>query len=297
VSGGPDSMALLAVSADVLGPSAVDAVYLDHGLRDRASIDAEIALIDHYCKGRGIRFSVRKLPVRAESLRTKDGIEAAGREWRYRVLTHLAKVRGYSTIMTAHHRSDAAETVLLKIMRGSGMGLSGIRRSRNDRGIQILRPFMDLTKSQLLAYCRSHSIPYLVDVSNDDIRFSRNRIRKEIIPQMAAINSDIEAELVRFADRVEEMTDYIRSHIQPHWIRLEQSDYYLSEEVADAHPTLQRAVTMALLARLTVTPSADRINRVIDVFVQPIGTKIQLSKQWYMIRATTGLRFTPVSMI
>lgn len=288
-------MALLGICADVFGPNDVDAVYFDHGLRPKSVVANDIAVVKRYCESRGIGWTVRKLPIDAQAKRTKDGFEAAGREWRYRMLVHLAKIRGITTVLTAHHRSDAAETVLLKIVRGAGLGLSGIRRTRSQNGVTILRPFLEISKSVLHAYCDQQGIPYVIDETNNDTRFSRNRIRRAVIPELQCINPEIERELVRFASRIEGMSDYIRSQLPLHWISKADRDYHVSEAILSVHPTLQQGVLLELMARIDVMPSSDRVHRMLHLLTEIPGKKIQLSKTWYMIRTVSGLRFTPVS--
>jgi tRNA(Ile)-lysidine synthase len=288
-------MALLAVCADVFGPSNVDAVYLDHGLRSRDAVANDVSVVRSYCEARNIAWTVRKLPIVAEANRTKDGFEAAGREWRYRMLVHLCGVRGYTTAMTAHHRSDVAETILLKIVRGSGHGLSGIQRTRIQEGITILRPFLDVSKAQLQLYCDQQGIPYVIDESNFDLRFSRNRIRQRVIPELQAINPEIERELIRFTERVGDMADYVRSQLPQHWISTDETDHFLSAQMIGAHRTIQHALLLEIMGRMSLVPSSARVNRLIRLLNESIGKKIQLSKRWYVIRTVAGLRFTPVA--
>ncbi len=295
VSGGPDSMALLAVCADVFGPGNVDAVYLDHGLRSPDGVAQDIAVVRGYCEARNIGWTVRKLPIVAEAKRTKDGLEAAGREWRYRMLAHLCKIRRYTTVLTAHHRSDSAETVLLKVVRGSGQGLSGIRRTRVYNGVTILRPFLDVSKTELHSYCDLQGIPYVIDESNYDVRFSRNRIRQRVIPELQEINPEVERELIRFASRIEDMSDYIRSQLPLQWISTEKNDHIVSDKMNGEHRTLQHALLLEVMTRLSLIPSSARVNSLIQLLSELPGKKIQLSKRWYVIRTTSGLRFTPVA--
>ncbi|MBR5329607.1 MAG: tRNA lysidine(34) synthetase TilS, partial [Firmicutes bacterium] len=123
----------------------------------------------------------------------KQGIEEVGREERYRFLRSL----GADVILTAHHKDDNAETVLFHLIRGCGLnGLCGMEPRRDDIG----RPLLCVTKKEILAYCEAHHIAYKTDLSNDDVRYTRNRIRKEVIPLLGQINPNVVEALTRLSD-------------------------------------------------------------------------------------------------
>ena len=169
VSGGPDSMALLHLAAK-LPLAAVEAATVDHGLRFEAA--AEAVLVAGYCADRGIRHATLH-PDRPLA----GSVQAAAREARYALLEAWRTERGLDYILTAHHADDQAETLVMRLNRGSGVaGLAGIR-ARNGR---VLRPLLDWRRSTLAGIVAAAGIPCADDPSNRDARFDRSRIRSAL---------------------------------------------------------------------------------------------------------------------
>jgi tRNA(Ile)-lysidine synthase len=177
VSGGPDSMALVGALAAVAPrwrvPFAVG--HVDHGWRgDRSAADARF--VEAFCQKRGIAFRLARVDAPARGRSRED----AAREARYRALSLMRDELGASAIVTAHTRDDAAETILLAVLRGRPLsGLSGIRRKREDG---VHRPFLDVSRPAILAYLRAGRIPYRRDSTNDDPSFDRNWVRRRVVP-------------------------------------------------------------------------------------------------------------------
>ncbi|MGS0763223.1 tRNA lysidine(34) synthetase TilS [Syntrophomonas curvata] len=179
VSGGPDSMALLHILASLRPGLGFDlaAAHLNHGLRPEAA--AEENFVREYCASRGIAFYSCRLDIGQLARREKKSLEEAGRESRYRYFAELADKLGASRIATAHHQDDNAETVLLNLVRGSGIkGLRGIRPLNG----MIIRPLLCLTRSDIENYLDINSIEYCIDQSNYSTDYLRNRIRHQLLP-------------------------------------------------------------------------------------------------------------------
>ncbi|WP_298137952.1 tRNA lysidine(34) synthetase TilS [Acidiferrobacter sp.] len=178
VSGGTDSLALLHAVCG-LGWSFVRAVHINHGLQPQAGAwgrqvcDAAAAM--------GVPCEVVAVTV----VRTKSGPEADARAARYRALA--AYMRPREVVMTAHHANDQAETVLLRLMRGTGpAGLSGMAAIRPFGAGRLARPVLDLPKAALVAYAARHALAAVQDPSNDDRRYARNYVRHVLIPAITA---------------------------------------------------------------------------------------------------------------
>jgi tRNA(Ile)-lysidine synthase len=182
VSGGPDSTALLFLAArwaKSLKPKPkLVAATVDHGLRKESKREAA-----------GVAKLARTLGVPHRILnwtgkKPKSGIQQSARKARYALLTQVARKAGAAHIVTAHTLDDQAETVLMRMTRGSGIGgLAGMaRRSRLD-GCVLVRPFLDLPKARLVATLKAARIPYAEDPSNIDPKYTRARLR----PLMAAL--------------------------------------------------------------------------------------------------------------
>ena len=176
VSGGPDSTALMLLAKRWLdrcprGPELVAAT-VDHRLRRESK--AEAAAVARLAR----KFGLRHRTLVWSGKKPKTGLPNAAREARYRLLAGLALKLKADAIATAHTRDDQAETVLLRLARGSGLsGLAGIRRRSEREGIALVRPFLDLPKARLLATLKKAGIAFAEDPTNRDPRFARPRLR------------------------------------------------------------------------------------------------------------------------
>ncbi len=199
VSGGPDSIALMWLAARwrstlARGPRLV-AVTVDHGLRVEAAAEA-----------RDVKRLARTLDLTHRTLRwtgekPKTGLPAAARTARYRLLAQAARASGATHILTAHTRDDQAETLLMRLLRGSGIaGLAAMARESERDGVLLARPFLHVSKSQLVATLKKAKIGFADDPTNRDRNFTRPRLR-EIMPVLAAEGGDAR-NLARLASRL-----------------------------------------------------------------------------------------------
>lgn len=199
VSGGPDSVALLWLAARwrhqlKRGP-ALMAVTVDHGLRPEAAREA-----------RDVKRLAATLEVPHRTLRwTGDkphtGLPAAAREARYRLLAKAARAAGATQILTAHTRDDQAETLLMRMARGSGLaGLAAMARHSERDGVVLARPLLDVPKARLIATLTKAKVDFAVDPTNQDPHFTRPRLRA-LMPQLAAEGFD-SRNLARLASRL-----------------------------------------------------------------------------------------------
>ncbi len=199
VSGGPDSIALMWLMARwrralSRGPRLV-AVTVDHGLRPEAAREAR----DVKRLAQELDLPHRTLRWRGEKPNT--GVPAAAREARYRLLAQAARSAGASHIVTAHTRDDQAETVLMRLLRGSGLaGLAAMKRVSPAEGAILARPLLDVPKARLLATLDKAKIDYADDPTNRDMTFTRPRLRA-LLPALAAEGGDARA-LARLATRL-----------------------------------------------------------------------------------------------
>lgn len=186
VSGGLDSMCLVHY-LDTWGRAhgfTVAAAHFNHCLRDTADRDENF--VRSWCVGRGIPFfqSRGDVPALAEA----EGLspEEAARKLRYDFLQATARREGFDAVLTAHHADDNAETVLLNLVRGTGLkGLAGIPPERDG----ILRPFLELSREELAAYAAAHGVPHVEDETNaDPDAAARNLVRLEVMPLLRRLN-------------------------------------------------------------------------------------------------------------
>lgn len=181
VSGGADSIALLHIlkqwCADNGGQLA--AAHLNHGLRSQADQDEQ--LVKEICLRWDIPCYTKKENVAALAAQNKKSLEEAGRDCRYQFFRELADQLKFDRIATAHHQNDQAESVLLHLLRGSGIrGLQGIRPVNG----QLIRPLLCVTRQDIENYIQENQLPFCQDLTNDDPAFVRNRIRLQLIPYL-----------------------------------------------------------------------------------------------------------------
>lgn len=193
LSGGPDSMALLRALAALkqLGAlAALDACHVDHQLRPGSAADGDFCAT--VCGQLGVPLLRVAVEVGAEG-----GVQEAARRARYRALRDAARRCGADRIATGHTRTDQAETVLLRLLRGAGArGLAGIPARRG----LLVRPLIDLPRREVLDYLGAARAPFLEDPSNASPRYLRNRVRHELGAALEALAPGAERRIARVAD-------------------------------------------------------------------------------------------------
>jgi tRNA(Ile)-lysidine synthase len=200
VSGGPDSTALLYLAADLFsrradGPS-LHAATVDHGLRPESANEA--AAVAALAASLGVPHATLKW----EGDKPKTRLQERAREARYALLIAHAKAVGAEALVTAHHLDDQAETVLMRLARGSGVaGLAGMAAESEREGIKILRPLLGVTKAELIAVCERAGVAYARDPSNQNDHYLRTRLRKILAEE--GLNAAALARLARRAEQAE----------------------------------------------------------------------------------------------
>jgi len=218
VSGGPDSVALLHLLCE-LGPRmafTVGVAHLDHGLRPEAHTEAEF--VNTLARGLALPFHFAAQDVATYRERHGLSLEEAARDVRYAFYKKVAAAEGYQKVALGHHRDDNAEIVLMNLLRGSGpLGLSGIPPVRDEL---FVRPLMNLTRAQIMAYLEQRQLAYVTDASNADLCFTRNRIRHVLLPLIRKdFNPNILATLHRTATIMADENAWLESQADPLWVR------------------------------------------------------------------------------
>lgn len=212
VSGGPDSIALLRALLEAREPQTPLVVaHLNHRLRG-ADSDADEAFVTDLHAALAVPFpnlhiEIARRDIAAEAHTAGDNLEAHARAVRYRWLAEVARRHGVRWVATGHTANDQAETVLHRLLRGTGLqGLRGIAPRRElEPGVCVVRPLLPWTRAEVLAYLDALSQAYRVDASNDDRGRTRNRIRHELLPLLAQeYNPAIVSVLGRLAQQAEE---------------------------------------------------------------------------------------------
>jgi tRNA(Ile)-lysidine synthase len=203
VSGGADSVALLRVLA-ALEPGNLIVAHLNHQLRGKDS-DADAEFVATLCPQ--LPHRIESVDIAALANEHGDNLEATARRMRYDFLTGVARESGATWVATGHTADDQAETVLHRLIRGTGIrGLRGIAASRElAPGIRLLRPMLTLSRVHVIQYLAEISQSWREDNSNSDLAFTRNRIRHELLPLLRSFNPGITDILGRVAGQSEEV--------------------------------------------------------------------------------------------
>ena len=206
-SGGPDSMALLHLLQDIANHRHtkydLGVAIVDHSIRPESK--DEVLWLRNQVKALGLPFYTTTFDVPRLSKDQKLSEETVGRQVRYQWLTEIAQSEGYDYIAVAHHKDDQAESILAHLIRGTGLnGLTGMAVVSYDYTVPVIRPLLDVTKSELLDYLADRDLTYCIDSTNDDISYQRNRIRHRIIPELEFINPNVVDAIVRLGSSVDE---------------------------------------------------------------------------------------------
>lgn len=219
VSGGPDSVALLHglyTLREEFGIS-LHVAHLNHMLRGEAA-DEEARYVERLAKKLNLSCTIQAIDVKDYADKRKVSIELAARDVRYDFYRRTAIDIGACRVALGHHSGDQAETVLLRLIRGTGMtGLGGMPVARpldGDSDITVIRPMLQLTSDEIRSYCKEVELAYYIDASNIDPAYFRNRVRHELIPLLEQdYNPRIVQALSNTADLLRDDEDYISREV------------------------------------------------------------------------------------
>lgn len=218
LSGGPDSVCLFHFLDSIARERSLvlHAVHVNHQLRP-GDAEADQAYVEALCAEYGWSLDVLSFDCAAEAERQRISPEEAGRRRRYQAFTEAAeRLRKDGVpaerirIAVAHHADDQAETILFRILRGTGTdGLAGMSCKRRDAGgYLIIRPLLDCTKAEIQEYCRLNGLEPRIDRTNDEPLYARNRIRLELIPYLEQYNPGVRQALIRLGGIARTDSDY-----------------------------------------------------------------------------------------
>lgn len=212
LSGGADSMYLLCrlLEGRERYGWRVCAAHLNHGLRETAGRDEKF--VRDWCGRRGVPLAVGLEDVAGYARREGLSVEEAGRTLRYRFLGQAALEAGCPLIATGHHAGDSAETVLMNLIRGCGLkGLAGIPERRDN----IVRPMLEVSRGEIEAYLKEHGVPHVEDETNDDVNYTRNKVRHQLLPLLEELNPQAAAHIAAAARRLREDEEELSRQAAP----------------------------------------------------------------------------------
>ncbi|WP_152588426.1 tRNA lysidine(34) synthetase TilS [Nostoc sphaeroides] len=210
VSGGQDSLCLIKLLLDLQSKWGwhLGIAHCDH--RWRSDSEANAHHVENLAKTWDTSFYL-------ETANEPINSEAAARDWRYQALSAIAKANNYQYIVTGHTASDRAETLLYNLIRGTGAdGLQALTWQRPlTTGIMLVRPLLEITRSQTEQFCQEFKLPIWEDSTNQDLQYARNRIRQELIPYLREnFNPQVESALAQTAELLQAEVEYLEKAAQ-----------------------------------------------------------------------------------
>lgn len=212
VSGGPDSMAMLDVLRKIQENKKIDftmvVAHVNHMIREEA-IDDENYVIE-YCKENGIKYYIKRIDVIEYANNNKIGLEEAGRNLRYKFFDEVLEKEKADKIAIAHNKNDKAETIIMNLLRGSGLtGLKGIEPIRNNK---YIRPIINLERSEIEEYCNKNKLNPRIDKTNFINDCTRNKVRNIVLPYIKKeFNPNIIENLNRLSEIVTEEDLFLKN--------------------------------------------------------------------------------------
>jgi tRNA(Ile)-lysidine synthase len=293
VSGGPDSIALVcllyALRRD-LGLK-LHVAHLDHGLRADSAKDRKF--VERMAGTMGLPCTAERIDI--QSLAQRGSLEEAARTCRLEFLFRTARKIKAETIALGHNRDDQAETVLMRLFRGTGLyGLSAISMKRKITGYTLIRPLLETGRTDIAAYLRKLKIPFCVDISNAEDVYTRNRIRNKLLPLLEKeYNGNIREVLAGTAETAGYDYDFL--NLQAERAFKKMGGVIKLERFAVLHPALQRLMFRLAIAKIqgnTRRITLQHIRELEDlVSNRPAGSIVDLPQGASVVKKKTSLRF------
>ena len=270
VSGGIDSIALAHIFCALRERLDIQlhVASLNHGIRG-AKAKEDLCFVASLARAWQLPYTVGQADVPQLAERAQIGVEEAARKARYRFLARVAKLSNAHGVAAGHHALDQAETILMHIVRGSGLaGLRGMRFSSPMPGhpnVKLIRPFLNISRTEIETYCRERNLPFRHDDSNDDTTLQRNFIRHQLLSPLLDRAPHTLASFARLAESAAIDDDYLATRFE----REVLPDVTMSADswridgafFAGLHPALQRRLLRAAFKHLTGDAAALEYDR------------------------------------
>ena len=253
VSGGADSLAL----ADLLNRSRqrfkleICIAHYEHGLRGKDSVD-DADFVKSFAENLGVNFFCENGNVQNFATENKMSVETAARILRYEFLAKVRRQLNFDAITLAHHANDQAETVLLRLLRGStSTGLAAMKFLTPSPHGLLIRPLLRFKKYELENYCSKRGFVPRIDSTNFETVATRNKIRLELLPMLEKFNPAIVETLCRFAETSAAETDFIDNEVKKVFPAVSKNGTINREEFLKLQTAIQREVIKKFIAEVT----------------------------------------------
>lgn len=254
VSGGADSVCLLLFLYTLYREKDVslEAVHVEHGIRGEESRQ-DAAFVEKLCQRMNIPCQIVTVDVPTYSQENGLGLEEAARILRYEAFVRLAKEK-HAKIALAHHMEDNAETILFQMIRGSSLtGLCGMQPIRRDMdGICYIRPLLKVHRKEIEDFLMSHDMEFRVDSTNQELDYSRNYLRKVVVPALTEVNVQAVSHMNETAAKLLEIKDFLDSETEKHWAECQEKTSkgiaLDTKKLFGLHPVIQRELLYRAIA-------------------------------------------------
>lgn len=285
VSGGPDSVALLHILREIshLWNWKLVVAHVNHRFRGEES-DREADFVARLAENWGIPCVTGVIDVPAYIEESGMNSQVAAREKRYDFLVQTAVSHGAQAIVLAHHADDQAETILMRVIRGTGpAGLSGIPMRRSIKKMELIRPLLRIYKQELLLHIRTHQLEFCTDSSNQARKYTRNRIRLDVMPFLRQLNPRLSVSLNRLSRTMEAEDSFIEEETRRIFadkMTVNEEEIHFSRMVfLSLHLALQRRLIKLILDYLssdTVISDFDRLELIRSAVLQDSPPNLSL---------------------
>jgi tRNA(Ile)-lysidine synthase len=312
VSGGQDSLALLHALASIAPDRGnLYAAHVDHGLRPGSHGDA--LRVARLARSIGLRAIIRRYDVGQWARARGINVESAARTVRYRHLARLAESLGGGPVVTGHTGDDVVETVLLHLLRGTGLeGLGGLQpvqrlpisafvpappRLAGVAGeVTIVRPLLDVERWETASYCGRHGLRWITDESNADVALARNRIRHHLLPLLETYNPTIRRSLRRLATLARDDAYTLEALADVEWRTSARVDSHAVSFDRQKLNAYDRSISSRLIRRAAnhlaapMIPSFDQVERCLALSLHGLGTTmLSGGLEWRVTSSSTSL--------
>ena len=258
LSGGADSSLLLHLLCEYakVSGATVFAAHVNHGIRTEeygGEADRDEEFCRELCHKLGVELFVKRLDVPKMAAESGKSLETEAREARYAFFAEIMRENGVRILATAHNADDNLETQIYNLARGCGIdGLVGIPEARPLESVEggiVIRPILTAEKSEVLAYCKEHSVPYVTDSTNQEDDYTRNAIRHRVIPVLEEMFPHVRRSSARLSSSAGEDADFILS--QAKHIVAQLDDNIPVVKLSELHPSVAKRVIKLLFERVS----------------------------------------------
>ncbi len=276
-------------------------VYFNHGLRLEAAMQEQL-FVESLCVKIGCRFVTESLDVKGYAASCRVSTETAGRQLRLEAFGRLSESFGITKVLLAHHQDDVCETFFHRLIRGAKTGLGSIKPLTLYHRLRLIRPLLQVSKADILAYLEDNKIPFCEDESNHSLIYTRNLIRQRLLPVVEEMNPSYRHTIGNIIDYLDDSQTYLASVLSP----LKAHIHYTAGRGAielgifdNIHPFIQKQLIFDMIHSVIgyeVEISSKQVLAVWKLLSGQSGKQINLSGGFRALRNQTQLVIEPVCL-